>query len=1060
VLNNLMLSDPIPVTIGPVDFTLTPVLQANLALQAQGGLTGKPIIDLTQSAYASAGVQYNGGFSPIGGTGCDPPVPSGTPVCTTFSTPKDVPLGGQLQLSLGLNLMLVGAIDAFPISCGTPDAPAPCHVLGPVFGPELSLALAAQVKLQPQAPVWSLGLNLTAGVGFTANWQIGPVGLNLTFQANLINTTFTLAHSIEIDTKGQLPNAQVTRPYASPALSASGYGTPYAWSLGSGAPSWLSIGASSGVLSGIPPPSVANTNVSVPVKATDNTPLHISDSQTLTLPVGVPPMSSTSSSLPTATAGRPYAASLGAIGGVPPYSWSLQSGATLPSWLSLSPGGTLSGTPPNNSGNTSVPIAVQVTGKPGGPAKVNLSLPIGVPTFAWTTPDSPLSVGDLRGISCPSPTLCVAVSPAWTNGINYQTIGEAVVYANGTWTEPIEVDPSGGLNAISCPTTAFCMAVGDNGAAISYTNGIWSPPTTVEEPPTSILEVTCASPAFCVATDSRGHPIIYSNGAWGAPAGISLTAISCPAAGSCVGVDNSGNAYTYSSSAWSPGQNIDGTNRLTGVSCPTTNFCVATDVAGNALSDSNNAWSAPTSVNATCTSTTLNHYTCLGPVACASASFCMATGPGGYGPNTTWQYSSFVFNGSSWSTGPTVSEPQLTGYGGFGVPVYALSCPTAGFCATALGNSETAIYSSGQWSPEPVWLQYFGDIGVSCAAGSTSCEAIDSSGFAAAFDNGAWGTPTTAETVSSPVSVSCPTTSFCMAVDINGNVLSESNGAWSAPTQVDTVDQPSSISCPTVSFCMVSGYSGNVVRYSGGVWSAPEEIDSSATNQQIDSVSCGSPTSCVAVDASGNAFTYSNGTWSGPTDIDGKTAISDVSCPSASFCAAVDSKGNAIIYSNGAWAAPEAAAVFNGSFSTPSISCPSSNICVETGNSGDGTDAATYYYGAWSAPSAVADVEQNTNGWPNMLSCPTVNYCVALGGLNNDVASVGTLVAPPSTGSKPFTGGSLGAPAVRTPAARVAYPSPLAAHLPRAIARRGGRRNHPGSIRTGPGKSVSGPNHR
>lgn len=993
-INNLVLADPIET--GFFGTTITPVLQAKFNLKASGSLSTSETFTATQSAYAEAGIGYStsSGFSPSGGIGCDPPVPQGTPLCTSMTT-SGSPGGVSLTLSAGATLSLVAAIDAIPY-CDI--ASQRCYVLGPVVGPQLSLTGGLQVSFQPRAPIWTLAYNFSLSVGFTANWSLGPINLNLTFSHVLIgsNKATPIAHAIEVDTSGQLPNALVLKPYVSPALEDSGFGTPGRWALGSGAPSWLSINSASGVISGTPPSSVANTNVSVPVQATDGI-MHITATQTLSLPVGVPPMSVTTTGLPNATAGKPYRVALQAMGGVPPYAWSLQKGATLPPWLTLSTTGVLSGTVPNTSGDTAVSVPLQVAGKPGGPASATLSFSIGVPSFSWTTPSPPLSVGQLGGISCPSPTLCVAVSPAWTNSsseLPLQTVGEALVYSDGSWTAPAEVDPSAGLNAISCPTTTFCMAVGDSGAAVSYSDGTWSQPATVESPNTYLQAVSCASSAFCVALDNHGYPITYASGTWSAPGTISLASVSCPVSGFCIGVDYSGNAYTYSGGAWSSADDIDGTNKLTGVSCATSSLCIVTDATGQAITYSNGAWSTPMPVDTgtTCWSTTNSAgRTCLGAISCSSASFCMATGPGEGGPSTTFQYPSFVFNGTGWSAGPTLSETYLTGSGAYGYPVFDMSCAAAGFCAAALGNSEMSIYSSGQWSSEPVWLQYFGDVGVSCAPSSTDCTVLDTSGYAATFDSGAWGQPAPAETGSSPVSVSCPTTSFCMAVDINGRVLSESNGVWSAPREVDAAGQPSAIACPSPNFCMISDYSGYVVRDLNGVWSAPQEIDSSAKNQQIDSLSCVSSNFCMAVDDSGNAFTYSNGAWSGPTNVDGTEGLSDVSCPSSTFCGAVNYKGAAFFYSSGTWKASSGVGADQNWYSAPAISCPSSNICVATGNFGDGEDAATYYYGAWSAPSVVAYVEQNTNGWPKMLSCPTVTYCVALGGMNNDVASVGTL---------------------------------------------------------------------
>jgi hypothetical protein len=67
-------------------------------------------------------------------------------------------------------------------------------------------------------------------------------------------------------------------------------------------------------------------------------------SATLTVQA-VPPLSITSSSLPSGTVGTSYSATLAATGGIAPYSWSITSGA-LPAGLSLNAStGAISGTP-------------------------------------------------------------------------------------------------------------------------------------------------------------------------------------------------------------------------------------------------------------------------------------------------------------------------------------------------------------------------------------------------------------------------------------------------------------------------------------------------------------------------------------------------------------------------------------------------------------------------------------------------------------------------------------------------------------------------------------------
>lgn len=98
------------------------------------------------------------------------------------------------------------------------------------------------------------------------------------------------------------------------------------------------------------------------------------------------PLQITTANLPGATAGTAYSASLAATGGQPPYTWSLLS--TVPntgSWLSVSSGGLLSGTPGTAETET---ILAQVRDAVGTKSSSFLSLIVAAGTSqAWTFSD-------------------------------------------------------------------------------------------------------------------------------------------------------------------------------------------------------------------------------------------------------------------------------------------------------------------------------------------------------------------------------------------------------------------------------------------------------------------------------------------------------------------------------------------------------------------------------------------------------------------------------------------------------------------------------------------------
>jgi hypothetical protein len=137
------------------------------------------------------------------------------------------------------------------------------------------------------------------------------------------------------------PNATVSVPYTG-AIGVAGGTAPYSCTLVSGTlPAGLSLGAAC-VVSGTP--TVAGTST-VTIHATDSaTPTPDSVTAPVNITVSPIPPLSLAGSLPNATLGVAYTQTLVATGGLKPYTYTLTAGA-LPPGLSLSPTGTISGTP-------------------------------------------------------------------------------------------------------------------------------------------------------------------------------------------------------------------------------------------------------------------------------------------------------------------------------------------------------------------------------------------------------------------------------------------------------------------------------------------------------------------------------------------------------------------------------------------------------------------------------------------------------------------------------------------------------------------------------------------
>ncbi len=94
-------------------------------------------------------------------------------------------------------------------------------------------------------------------------------------------------------------------------------------------------------------------------------------SNTVALAITTQPLAISTVALPAGKVGTAYAASLTASGGVPPYTWS--AATFLPSWLTLSSGGALAGTPTTGGSFT---FNVKATDAQGASATRSLTLPV------------------------------------------------------------------------------------------------------------------------------------------------------------------------------------------------------------------------------------------------------------------------------------------------------------------------------------------------------------------------------------------------------------------------------------------------------------------------------------------------------------------------------------------------------------------------------------------------------------------------------------------------------------------------------------------------------------
>ena len=133
-----------------------------------------------------------------------------------------------------------------------------------------------------------------------------------------------------------LPAGQLAVPYTTQLAATGGAGAPYIWSA-TGLPAGLTIANNSGLIAGIPQ---AAGNFTIAVTILDHNGLTITQNYTLT--IASSKLTFVTTALPNGAVGNSYSAGLAASGGSGIYTFTATG---LPGGLTLTPAGTLSGTP-------------------------------------------------------------------------------------------------------------------------------------------------------------------------------------------------------------------------------------------------------------------------------------------------------------------------------------------------------------------------------------------------------------------------------------------------------------------------------------------------------------------------------------------------------------------------------------------------------------------------------------------------------------------------------------------------------------------------------------------
>jgi hypothetical protein len=206
-------------------------------------------------------------------------------------------------------------------------------------GGRAPITFAASSALPP-----GLTLNASTGAITGTPTTTGTTAFSIT-ATDADSRTANRALSITIATASitppTLPGGSVGAPYSA-QLTFNGPPVTVVWSISQGTlPAGLTLGATTGLISGTPTALGASTFVVLATPATSGTAV----SQTFTITIANT-LSITTATLPDATVGEAYSTTLAATGGLTPYTWSVAGTIPLPPGLTLNAQtGVISGTP-------------------------------------------------------------------------------------------------------------------------------------------------------------------------------------------------------------------------------------------------------------------------------------------------------------------------------------------------------------------------------------------------------------------------------------------------------------------------------------------------------------------------------------------------------------------------------------------------------------------------------------------------------------------------------------------------------------------------------------------
>jgi hypothetical protein len=231
----------------------------------------------------------------------------------------------------------------------------------------------------------------------------------------------------------------------------------------------------------------------------------------------------------------------------------------------------------------------------------------GSSTWHATDLDGDESDIHLKGVSCPTTTLCVAVAAGGSGslGPGGRVFGIAMPGTAFPIVTQVRLDESLDLQAVSCAAASFCLAVARRGrmatgAAPGSEGAAWRD-LGAPGGATDLESVACPTARLCLAGDAGGNVLSDPEAGAGGPwreantgPSVPITDISCPIPSACAGVDNNGDVIvsgdpTGPTGSWTANSLIPFSgggaqgpplNALFGLSCPDLAFCAAVGAGG------------------------------------------------------------------------------------------------------------------------------------------------------------------------------------------------------------------------------------------------------------------------------------------------------------------------------------------------------------------------------------------------------------------------------------------------------------------------------------------------